>query len=71
MVYVTSFLGPTQLAICNWKLVTGALEQGYIYELHITALSLSCLFVAIETAGKGCDQATPLIWCLMQMPQYS
>ena len=31
----------------------GALEQKYIYELNITSLSLSCLFVAIETGGRG------------------
>ena len=49
---------PTQLAICNWKLVKGALEQRYIYELPITSLSLSCLFVAIETGGRGCGQDT-------------
>ena len=53
MVYVTSFLGP-HLA-CHMQLEAGDrdLGTGYIYELYITSLSLSCLFVAIETGGRG------------------
>ena len=57
----STVLYAVQVYVSDWKLAIGALEQGYINECILchyhgmrSAIILVCLFVAIETGGRGC-----------------